>query len=204
MIHPHNPHVPTSHANVRFFIAEKDGEEGCDGSVAALTSRPTMATRKTASTGTAWLDTPVRGLADVYARYKAWCDSYFHIKHRNDPVASAGLFFVAERAGLPDLRCLHPAPSATPISTLTCRSCSAANGLYRTAARFRSSVPAATWSSTWCTTVARPVRPAIGRTYRVDPDVAAAAGYAGAATGRPRPAAKRHASPTTSCKTATG
>jgi len=27
VIHPHNPYVPTSHANVRFFIAEKDGEE---------------------------------------------------------------------------------------------------------------------------------------------------------------------------------
>ena len=27
VIHPHNPHVPTSHANVRFFIAEKEGEE---------------------------------------------------------------------------------------------------------------------------------------------------------------------------------
>jgi coproporphyrinogen III oxidase len=27
VIHPHNPYVPTSHANVRFFIAEKPGEE---------------------------------------------------------------------------------------------------------------------------------------------------------------------------------
>ena len=26
VIHPHNPYVPTSHANVRFFIAEKAGE----------------------------------------------------------------------------------------------------------------------------------------------------------------------------------
>jgi coproporphyrinogen III oxidase len=27
VIHPHNPYVPTSHANVRFFLAEKDGED---------------------------------------------------------------------------------------------------------------------------------------------------------------------------------
>jgi coproporphyrinogen III oxidase len=27
VMHPENPHVPTSHANVRFFIAEKEGEE---------------------------------------------------------------------------------------------------------------------------------------------------------------------------------
>ena len=27
VIHPHNPYMPTSHANVRFFIAEKDGED---------------------------------------------------------------------------------------------------------------------------------------------------------------------------------
>ena len=27
VIHPENPYVPTSHANVRFFVAEKPGEE---------------------------------------------------------------------------------------------------------------------------------------------------------------------------------
>ena len=27
VIHPHNPYVPTSHANVRFFVAEKPGAD---------------------------------------------------------------------------------------------------------------------------------------------------------------------------------
>src|SRR5471032_2658307 len=61
VIHPHNPHVPTSHANVRFFIAEKEGEEPVWWFGAASTSRPTTATRKTASTGTALPSRPVRG-----------------------------------------------------------------------------------------------------------------------------------------------
>jgi len=91
VIHPHNPHVPTSHANVRFFIAEKKVKSRCGGLAAASTSRPITPTKKTASTGTAWPNRPVRPFgADVYARYKAWCDTYFYIKHRNEPRASAG------------------------------------------------------------------------------------------------------------------
>ncbi len=31
VVHPHNPYIPTSHANVRFFIAEKPGADPCGG-----------------------------------------------------------------------------------------------------------------------------------------------------------------------------
>lgn len=37
VIHPHNPHVPTSHANVRFFIAERKAKKLCGGSVVVST-----------------------------------------------------------------------------------------------------------------------------------------------------------------------
>ena len=37
VIHPHNPYIPTSHANVRFFIAEKEGEAPIGGLAAAWT-----------------------------------------------------------------------------------------------------------------------------------------------------------------------
>ncbi|AAY95445.1 coproporphyrinogen III oxidase [Pseudomonas protegens] len=94
VIHPHNPHVPTSHANVRFFIAEKEGEEpvwwfggGFDltpyyGNIDDCVHWHRVAERACAPFG-----------ADVYPRYKAWCDSYFHIKHRNEPRGIGGLFF---------------------------------------------------------------------------------------------------------------
>lgn len=94
VIHPHNPHVPTSHANVRFFIAEKDGEApvwwfggGFDltpyyGNEADCVHWHQVAADACAPFG-----------ADVYARYKHWCDDYFYLKHRDETRGIGGLFF---------------------------------------------------------------------------------------------------------------
>jgi len=94
VIHPHNPYVPTSHANVRLFVAEKPGEEpvwwfggGYDltpyyGNTQDCISWHTEASDACAPFG-----------EDVYQRYKAWCDEYFYLKHRNEPRGIGGLFF---------------------------------------------------------------------------------------------------------------
>ena len=94
VIHPHNPYVPTSHANVRFFIAEKAGEApvwwfggGFDLTPYYGNSADCVAWHQTAKTACEPFG------ADVYPRYKQWCDDYFLLKHRNETRGIGGLFF---------------------------------------------------------------------------------------------------------------
>jgi coproporphyrinogen III oxidase len=94
VIHPHNPYVPTSHANVRFFIAEKEGEEpvwwfggGFDLTPYYGAEEDCVHWHRIARDACAPFG------ADVYPRYKEWCDRYFHIKHRHEPRGVGGLFF---------------------------------------------------------------------------------------------------------------
>ena len=94
VIHPHNPYVPTSHANVRFFIAEKAGEApvwwfggGFDLTPYYGNSADCIAWHQTAKTACEPFG------VEVYPRYKQWCDDYFFLKHRNETRGIGGLFF---------------------------------------------------------------------------------------------------------------
>lgn len=94
VIHPHNPYVPTSHANVRFFIAEADGQEpvwwfggGFDLTPYYGNDEDCIHWHQTAQVACQPFG------ADVYPRYKQWCDEYFFLKHRNEPRGIGGLFF---------------------------------------------------------------------------------------------------------------
>ena len=94
VIHPKNPYVPTSHANVRFFVAEKDGEApvwwfggGFDLTPFYGFEEDVVHWHQTAKTA---CDPFGEGL---YAEFKRWCDDYFHIKHRDEPRGVGGLFF---------------------------------------------------------------------------------------------------------------
>ena len=94
VIHPHNPYVPTSHANVRFFVAEKAGEEpiwwfggGYDLTPYYTFDEDVIHWHQTAKSA-------CDPFGDsVYEAYKKWCDDYFFIKHRNEPRGVGGLFF---------------------------------------------------------------------------------------------------------------
>lgn len=94
VIHPLNPYVPTSHANIRFFIAEKEGQKpiwwfggGFDLTPYYGFEEDVIHWHQTAKTACAPFG------ENVYARYKEWCDRYFFIKHRNEPRGVGGLFF---------------------------------------------------------------------------------------------------------------
>ena len=94
VIHPHNPKIPTSHANVRFFIAEKEGEEpvwwfggGFDLTPFYPIEEDVVHWHRVAHK----LCEPFG--TEVYPTYKKWCDDYFYLKHRNETRGVGGLFF---------------------------------------------------------------------------------------------------------------
>ncbi|MFP3873944.1 MAG: oxygen-dependent coproporphyrinogen oxidase [Thiohalophilus sp.] len=94
VIHPRNPCVPTSHANVRFFIAEKEGADPVWWFGGGFDLTPFYPFREDV---VHWHTVSKQACDpfgnDVYARYKQWCDEYFYIKHRNETRGVGGLFF---------------------------------------------------------------------------------------------------------------
>ncbi|HKK05925.1 MAG TPA: oxygen-dependent coproporphyrinogen oxidase [Gammaproteobacteria bacterium] len=94
VIHPHNPYVPTSHANVRFFIAEKPDADPVWWFGGGFDLTPYYAEEEDV---VHWHRTAKAACdpfgEDVYQRYKQWCDEYFFIKHRDEPRGIGGLFF---------------------------------------------------------------------------------------------------------------
>ena len=94
VIHPTNPHVPTSHANVRFFVAEKPGEApvwwfggGYDLTPYYLYDEDAIAWHQAAFEACQLFGDK------VYDEFKQWCDDYFFLKHRNEARGIGGLFF---------------------------------------------------------------------------------------------------------------
>ena len=94
VIHPHNPLIPTSHANVRFFVAEKPGEAPVWWFGGGFDLTPYYGFEEDC---TEWHQNAQAACQpfgeEVYPRYKQWCDDYFFIKHRNEPRGIGGLFF---------------------------------------------------------------------------------------------------------------
>ncbi len=94
VIHPRNPYVPTSHANVRFFLAEGPDREpiwwfggGFDltpyyGFIEDVRHWHRVAHDLCAPFG-----------GHLYPRLKTWCDQYFFLRHRQEPRGVGGIFF---------------------------------------------------------------------------------------------------------------
>jgi coproporphyrinogen III oxidase len=93
VIHPRNPYVPTVHMNVRFFIAGEGAASiwwfggGFDLTPYYGFEEDAVHWHRTAKTACD------ANSADLYPRFKKWCDDYFYLKHRNEPRGIGGIFF---------------------------------------------------------------------------------------------------------------
>jgi len=94
VIHPNNPYVPTSHANVRFFIAEKEGEAPVWWFGGGFDLTPFYPFEEDCLH---WHNIAKALCApygeEVYQQHKDWCDKYFFLPHRNETRGIGGLFF---------------------------------------------------------------------------------------------------------------
>ncbi|MDX2020516.1 MAG: oxygen-dependent coproporphyrinogen oxidase [Deltaproteobacteria bacterium] len=90
VIHPRNPYVPTVHANFRRI---ERGSVGWFGGGADLTPYYVFAEDAKHFHRTLKTACDAGGGAGTYDRFKAWCDRYFFIAHRNEPRGIGGVFF---------------------------------------------------------------------------------------------------------------
>ena len=94
VIHPRKPYVPTSHANVRFFIASKEDAEPIWWFGGGFDLTPYYGFEEDAVHWHRVARAACEPFGpDVYPRYKKWCDEYFWLKHRNERRGIGGLFF---------------------------------------------------------------------------------------------------------------
>jgi coproporphyrinogen III oxidase len=94
VIHPDNPYIPTTHANVRFFIAEKEGSPPVWWFGGGFDLTPYYGFTEDC---VHWHQTAMNAChpfgEEIYPRFKKWCDEYFFLKHRNEARGIGGLFF---------------------------------------------------------------------------------------------------------------
>ena len=94
VIHPKNPYIPTSHANVRFFIAKKEGQEDIWWFGGGFDLTPFYAFKEDVIYWHTCAKESCEPFGkEVFPKYKKWCDDYFYIKHREEPRGVGGLFF---------------------------------------------------------------------------------------------------------------
>ncbi len=94
VLHPRNPFAPTVHMNVRCFVAMKDGEAPVWWFGGGMDLTPYYGFEEDARHFHATCKSALDPFGvDLHPRFKAWCDRYFFLKHRDEPRGIGGVFF---------------------------------------------------------------------------------------------------------------
>jgi coproporphyrinogen III oxidase len=94
VLHPRNPYAPTVHLNVRFFVARKSGSEAVWWFGGGMDLTPYYGFAEDAVHFHRVCRAALAPFgAELYPRYKRWCDDYFFLKHRDEPRGIGGIFF---------------------------------------------------------------------------------------------------------------
>lgn len=94
VLHPNNPYVPTSHANVRFFIAEKEHSDPIWWFGGGFDLTPYYGFDEDCKHWHQMAFNACQPFGEhIYPHFKSWCDRYFYIKHRSEARGIGGLFF---------------------------------------------------------------------------------------------------------------
>jgi coproporphyrinogen III oxidase len=94
VLHPRNPYVPTVHMNVRFFVAEKEGEAPIWWFGGGMDLTPYYGFEEDCVHFHRTNKTALDGFNSAYyPQFKKHCDKYFYLKHRKEPRGIGGIFF---------------------------------------------------------------------------------------------------------------
>jgi coproporphyrinogen III oxidase len=94
VMHPRNPYVPTVHMNVRMLSAAPAGREPVQWFGGGMDLTPYYGFEEDARHfHRTCRDALAPFGADLYPRFKRWCDQYFYLKHRDEPRGVGGIFF---------------------------------------------------------------------------------------------------------------
>ncbi len=94
VFHPVNPYVPTVHMNVRMISAMPQGREAVSWFGGGMDLTPVYGFEEDARHFHRVCHQALAPFgADLYPRFKLWCDEYFYLKHRQEQRGIGGIFF---------------------------------------------------------------------------------------------------------------